>query len=247
MTLDITNVKGALAAPFTKISNIKKLFYSKYMYKITFNCSLIRAIDISKPSTKHLIGAYLQSRINGTFANFTKMAPSMASVPRGAIKDDDVVIVATIIALMDKHKITDIRTRTEFGKCSIFVNNEDFINDLQSKIGAGVVAVYKPKDDITISTLTTGAETEISGNGEFQYKAYLKQLRTDEWAELKEFINDMPQLTKNIPSLSKKRLAPPYILIKSEKSAILFELRFNNVIRKLVKLVPKKELYTDAK
>lgn len=107
--------------------------------------------------------------------------------------------------------------------------------------------MYKPKDDITISTLTTGAETEISGNGEFQYKAYLKQLRTDEWAELKEFINDMPQLTKNIPSLSKKRLAPPYILIKSEKSAILFELRFNNVIRKLVKLVPKKELYTDAK
>ncbi len=221
-------LKGA-QAPFSgKIIKSKKLFYSKFLYKISIKSTVSRRFGCSKAAA-NLIGSLLQ------IANDTNITSIRFAYGAGYISWSvaDLAAWGEVIAILSKYQTGSFRIRSECVHSNIFTNDYAIVDEILAKLPNICIHIERPANDKAKSILTAGREIEFCKNANYEYKAYLKNVDYHTWIDVQKFINEMPHLVKPKGT----GFSPPYILLKSEKSITLFELRFSNIIRKVTKLV----------
>lgn len=221
-------LKGA-QAPFSgKIIKSKKLFYGKFLYKISLKSTVSRRFDCSKAAAT-LIGAVLQ------IANDTNLTSIRFAYGSGYISWEvtDLAAWGEIISILSKYQAGSFQIRTEYDHSNIFTNDYAIIDEIIAKLPNICIHIERPSNDKAKALLTAGREIEFCKKANYEYKAYLKTIDYHTWIDIRKFINEMPHLVKPKGT----GFSPPYILLKSEKSITLFELRFSNIIRKVTKLV----------
>lgn len=229
-----------------KYCETKKVFYKKYLYKITIRTNL-SYIFRSEINDKHFNFAKQQLlRIKEYRNNTHDKNSDTFLVPIGMsrfnthIDKTDYKDTLTLFKIL-RSEVDDFKIRCEMNSLIIYSNNEDFIDKIICRLINDPESCYKPSQ-ANIDFLKKNVDVIISNKPvDYEYKITLKNNNNQISKPLSSWLKSNKKNTKigeyALHNLEHGYSNGSYFYVKDSKILMLVQLSFGNFIRKVERMV----------
>lgn len=233
----ITNFDDISIPPGCKVKYIQKMYYGKYVYKLSFEIDKNKLIKNQNQKPNYY--SWSSNRYT-TYTNKINLVSDLLIKIKGLITDDD------------------YRLRAEGFGIGVFTNNENDIKSLLTKLSTRVVEFYQPLNDKHIDLIDKHRKVIVRNSlfeKDFKFKIYMKydyKMRDTRYIEVKEFADSLANGTWDAnygmkrfwhTISSSNRIGYTVALyLKDPADLMMFQLRFNDSIEKIEEAVLLSEL-----
>lgn len=214
-----------------KVKYIKKMYYSKYIYKLTLEIDKAKLIKTNNMAWRNIRHA--------SYSNRFQLVNELVNELKPVIKDDN------------------YRIRAENCKVSFFTNNVDDVNSVILKFPGGVTELEKPMNTNHAEIIDKFRKVVVRQtlfDKKYKFKVYLRygfDLRENRYKDVQEFLQNLDSnwgINHTLDRFFNTKASTRHVgytaavYLNNTEDLMMFQLRFNNDINKIEEAILLNEL-----